>query len=272
MFTLRKQRCDRWRWQHPCRGRGGRPGETSSSSTGVLCAAGNAALILSALILISLPSSAPAFAQHGFAAGKAMGDSAAGSSLILIAEEKRTKDEESKSDNDKAESEYKQECGRGRYLSDGHCCARGTAWNGKRCLRRAGLRPTCPSGTRGIYPDCQGRSGATCPTGTTGSYPNCRTIQTCPSGMVGAPPNCRTITVERPASRTCPPGFSGVPPVCRPLGNRPCPAGTVRSGARCITLQPQRPVPRPNLNLGAPRPALPTPQVGSGATQRPLWR
>jgi hypothetical protein len=163
------------------------------------------------------------------------------------------------------------ECGRGKYLSDGHCCARGTAWNGKRCLRRPGLRPVCPRGTSGIYPDCQARSGQSCPSGTVGTFPNCRTARTCPSGMVGAPPNCRTIRVDRAPTRVCPPGTIGVPPVCRTKQARPCPAGTVGSGGRCLSLGS----PRPQVQIRKPVPRInppASPTIGSGANTRPLWR
>ena len=163
------------------------------------------------------------------------------------------------------------ECGRGQYLSDGHCCARGTAWNGKRCLRRPGLRPVCPRGTTGIYPDCQARSGQSCPSGTVGSFPNCRNARICPSGMVGAPPNCRTIRVDRTPARFCPPGTTGVPPVCRTKLSRPCPAGMVGSGGRCISLGS----PRPQVQIRRPVPRInppASPRIGSGANTRPLWR
>jgi hypothetical protein len=168
-----------------------------------------------------------------------------------------------------AKQENKNECGRGLYLSNGNCCPRGTRWNGKRCLRQASLQPDCPGG------NCRTAQPQTCPTGTTGRYPNCRTTQVCPSGMVGAPPNCQFIRGSRAArsgSSVCPPGTAGVPPICRRLSRRPCPAGTVPSAGRCIVLQGQRGVRRPNLNLSAPRPAQPTPRVGSGSTARPLWR
>jgi hypothetical protein len=154
------------------------------------------------------------------------------------------------------------ECGPGRYLSDGHCCARGTVWNGKRCLRNAGVQPSCPRGQVGIFPDCKEPGSPVlrqpCPSGTTGTFPNCVTAQRCPSGMVGAPPNCRTIEARTcpagtrgrypncaPIARVCPPGTTGVPPVCRRIGNRPCPAGTVGSPGRCVVLQPARPLAQP---------------------------
>jgi hypothetical protein len=163
------------------------------------------------------------------------------------------------------------ECGRGQYLSDGHCCARGTAWNGKRCLRRRGLDPICPRGTTGIYPDCQARSDQRCPSGTVGRFPNCRTADICPSGYAGAPPNCQRIPTTRSPVRTCPPGTAGSPPLCRNLTSRPCPAGTVGAGGRCVTLQPPRPqvqIRRPTPGITAPR----SPQVGTGANTRPIWR
>jgi hypothetical protein len=154
------------------------------------------------------------------------------------------------------------ECGVGRYLSDGHCCPRGTVWNGKRCLRNAGIQPSCPRGQIGIFPDCKEPGSPVlrqrCPAGTMGTFPNCETARRCPPGMVGAPPNCRTIEVRTcpagtrgrypncaPVARVCPPGTSGVPPVCRRIGNRPCPAGTVGSTGRCVVLQPVRPLAQP---------------------------
>jgi hypothetical protein len=154
------------------------------------------------------------------------------------------------------------ECGAGRYLSDGHCCPRGTVWNGKRCLRNAGIQPSCPRGQIGIFPDCREPGSPVlrqpCPSGTTGTFPNCVTAQRCPAGMVGAPPNCRTIEVRTcpagtrgrypnctPIARVCPPGTTGVPPVCRRIGNRPCPPGTVGSPGRCVVLQPVRPLAQP---------------------------
>jgi len=172
---------------------------------------------------------------------------------------------------DLQEPAAERKCGRGFYDSDGHCCPRGTIWNGKRCLRNAGLQPSCPRGTIGIYPDCKEPGSPVlrqpCPSGTTGAFPNCVTVQRCPPGLVGAPPNCRTIEVQtcpggtrgrypdcEPIARVCPPGTTGVPPVCRRLGTRPCPPGTVGSPGRCLVLQaPRAPVqPRSPVPLRRP--------------------
>jgi hypothetical protein len=179
------------------------------------------------------------------------------------------KQDDTQKKQDDTQKESKTDCGRGMYSSDGHCCARGTSWNGKRCLRRSTLQPRCPGG------NCDMTQERTCPTGTIGRFPNCRTANACPAGMVGAPPNCRRFRGRgrgREFAGPCPPGTAGVPPVCRRISRRPCPAGTIQSTGRCIILQGQRPVPTPNLNLGARRPATPTPQVGIGANARPIWR
>ena len=179
------------------------------------------------------------------------------------------KHEDTQKKQDDTQKESKVECGRGMYSSEGHCCARGTSWNGKRCLRRATLQPTCPGG------NCETRQERTCPTGTIGRFPNCRTANACPAGMAGAPPNCQYFRGRgrgRAFAGPCPPGTAGVPPVCRRISRRPCPAGTIQTTGRCIILQGRRPVPTPNLNLGARRPATPTPRVGIGANARPIWR
>lgn len=162
------------------------------------------------------------------------------------------------------QQQAKLECGRGFYSSDGHCCPRGTIWNGKRCLRRAGLQPACPNGTFGVFPDCRTSSSAVCPPGSVGSFPNCRSVQTCPPGLAGAPPNCRKPRATRGAVvAPCPPGMAGVPPACRRINTtRPCPSGMVPAGDRCIVLPAPREVPRPNLNLQSPRPTISIPRVG----------
>lgn len=148
------------------------------------------------------------------------------------------------------------ECDRGFYSSEGHCCPRGTIWNGKRCLRNAGFQPSCPRGQIGVFPDCKepgAFAGQKCPSGTTGVFPNCVQTGNCPPGLTGAPPNCRQIQVTTcpagtrgrypdcvPIARVCPPGMTGVPPVCRRQGRTVCPPGTVGSAGRCIVLQPPR--------------------------------
>jgi len=232
-------------------------GENGSTRRLAACLAFWPGLWLCAALLAGMSGTSPASAQASITVRP---EAAQASSLIQPVQSRRRARQ-----NDS-------ECGRGQYLSEGHCCARGTAWNGKRCLRRAGLQPVCPRGTVGIYPDCQVRSGQTCPSGTVGTFPNCRSARVCPSGMVGAPPNCRTIRVDRSPARFCPPGMTGVPPVCRQIRpSRPCPAGTVGSGGRCISLGS----PRPQVQIRRPvpqitRPASPT--IGTGANQRPLWR
>ena len=146
------------------------------------------------------------------------------------------------------------QCGRGQYLSNGHCCPRGTIWNGKRCLRNPGLQPGCPRGTTGVFPDCKTVETPKCPQGTTGRFPNCAPVRTCPGGTIGKYPNCRPVQVLRcpagtrgvypncePIVRKCPPGFVGTPPLCRRL-SQICPSGTVRSGGACIKV-PTRPTP-----------------------------
>lgn len=170
----------------------------------------------------------------------------------------------------RGEEEAGIQCGRGLYLSEGHCCARGTVWNGKRCLRNPGLQPSCPPGTTGAYPNCRTATGRTCPPGTTGRFPDCERQRSCPAGTTGAWPNCRAFQAERcppgtrgaypnciATARNCPPGTYGVPPLCRSRAGRPCPSGTVGSGGRCVQLQPLRPVPVPRT---PPRPQFrPTP-------------
>jgi hypothetical protein len=149
------------------------------------------------------------------------------------------------------------QCGRGRYMSEGHCCPRGTIWNGKRCLRNPGLQPSCPPGTVGTFPNCRTLTGRTCSLGTTGRFPDCEAVRRCPAGTAGAWPNCRPFQAERcppgtrgaypnciPTARNCPPGTFGVPPICRTRDARPCPAGTVGSGGRCLQLQRPRPLPQ----------------------------
>lgn len=165
------------------------------------------------------------------------------------------------------ETREKAECGRGLYLSNGHCCARGTVWNGKRCLRRSGLRPACLGPND---PNCDVRSRRRCPSGYYGRWPNCRSANVCPSGMVGAPPNCNRIGGRSRVSEPCPPGTTGVPPLCRRIGRRGCPPGWIRTAAGCIPMQSSRPVYRPNI--GAPQRPLAAPQVGIGASRRPIWR
>ena len=166
------------------------------------------------------------------------------------------------------------ECAQGFYSSEGHCCPRGTIWNGKRCLRNAGLQPSCPRGQIGIFPDCRepgAYAGQKCPSGTEGTPPNCTPSNRCPPGLTGAPPNCRRIEVTtcpagtrghypncQPIARVCPPGTTGVPPVCRRNNSRvPCPAGTVGSSGRCVVLQP----PRATVQPRSPSPIVVPPKV-----------
>jgi hypothetical protein len=178
-------------------------------------------------------------------------------------------------------------CGRGLYISDGHCCARGTIWNGRRCLRNAGLQPLCPSGGTDCLPQLPEPG---CPPGTFGSPPNCFTANSCPSGFAGAPPNCQRVQVQtcpagtsgsypncEPIARICPPGTTGVPPICRLVGRGVCPAGTVASGGICTVLSaPRRAVriPRPAVRTPQPRVNLqrrtlpPPPRVGIGLPDR----
>lgn len=148
----------------------------------------------------------------------------------------------------------KRTCGRGRYLIDGHCCPRGTFWNGKRCLRNPGLQPDCPRGTAGIFPNCREVSAPRCAPGTTGRFPNCVSIRTCPGGTTGRYPNCRPYLAQQrcPAGtrgnypscqaiiRTCPPGYVGTPPLCRRIAQRPA-----------LTPQPRL---TPRQPLAGPRP------------------
>jgi hypothetical protein len=175
----------------------------------------------------------------------------------------------------KAEEPDDARCGRGEYLSEGHCCARGTVWNGKRCLRSPGLQPSCPRGTVGTFPDCRGAREQVCPSGTTGRFPNCTPLRACPPGTVGAYPNCRAAQAERcppgtrgaypnciPTARLCPPGTTGIPPICRPSGGRTCPPGTVGSGNRCLQLQPQHPVPQLRRPTGSDLAGPRAPQFG----------
>jgi hypothetical protein len=228
------------------------------------------ALLAVAGAVASGVSAAPAMAQQAGAAGVQVGSATEEDGLLHEIQAGR----DGPSDDDAGgEEQTERKCGRGRYLSKGHCCARGTSWNGQRCLRRPALLPICPRGTSGTYPDCQARREQVCPSGTAGRWPNCQSTQVCPSGTVGAPPNCRAIRGRSgPIARACPAGTVGVPPVCRRIGPAGCPAGTVGSGGRCLVLQPMRPVPTIRSPAATSPPRTRAPMIGSGANTRPLWR
>ena len=271
MFTLRKPGCPTGRQGRPSRS----DARNRSGGAGLrLQMPARFALIAGLGFLVMLLGGAvrptPAEALQSLASANPSAMISAQRDLLQQVKKstKKSTEEQDAKDKQETQKESKNECGRGLYSSEGHCCARGTVWNGKRCLRHAGLQPSCAGG------NCRTRRASICPTGTYGHFPNCRNIQTCPSGMVGAPPNCHSIQANRSGSEddVCPSGFVGVPPDCRRISSRPCPAGTVGSAGRCTILQAPRAVPRPNLNLSAPRPATPTPRVGIGGSARPLWR
>lgn len=172
-------------------------------------------------------------------------------------------------------SSEKRKCGRGRYLSDGHCCPRGTVWNGKRCLRNPGLQPDCPRGTAGIFPNCRAVRAPACPAGTTGRFPNCTAIRTCPGGTTGRYPNCRPYLAQRcpagtrgnypscqPIVRLCPPGYVGTPPLCRRINQRPVLTPQPRLSPR-LPSAGQRPAitPQPRLTPRLPSVTAPRPSI-----------
>ena len=160
----------------------------------------------------------------------------------------------------------KPKCGRGRYLSDGHCCPRGSVWNGKRCLRNPGLQPECPGGTTGTFPNCQEASAPACAPGTTGRFPNCLPIRTCPGGTTGRYPNCRPYL----AQQRCPAGTRGNYPSCQPIV-RLCPPGYLGTPPLCRrSFQVQRPpLTQPRLNT---RPPLAGPRPPSAGSRMPTVR
>jgi hypothetical protein len=167
-------------------------------------------------------------------------------------------------DSRSAAADGQRKCGRGRYLSNGHCCPRGTVWNGRRCLRNPGLQPLCPAGAVGVYPDCRAAdSGPRCPSGTTGSFPNCIPAGRCPAGMVGAYPNCRPIQPAR-----CPTGFTGTPPSCQPIIRR-CPPGTYGTPPLCRRTPLTQPSPRPVQPRIPSTVTPPRAPAGSAAPLRP---
>jgi hypothetical protein len=284
MSTLHKHSRPARRWLRPALSRA--PYRTGGVGAFLLKTVRLAGLVLGAVMACALTGTAPAMAQQ---AGSAMAPITAGSAATGLLHqiqargggETNDKDGDKNDKDDNAEKndagdddqDRDRKCGRGLYLSNGHCCARGTSWNGKRCLRRPTLLPICPRGTSGTYPDCQARGDQVCPPGTRGRWPNCQTTQVCPSGTVGAPPNCQYLRGRSgPIARTCPPGTTGVPPVCRRVGTTPCPGGTVGSAGRCLVLQPMRPVPTIRSPTLTRPPTTRAPTIGSGANTRPLWR
>ena len=244
MFTLRKPGCPTGRHARPSRSdardRSGRAGLRLHMPVRFALIA---CLGASVMLLGAAARPRPAEALPSLGSANASAISLAQGDLLQRVKKSTEKSSEEQDSKDKQETqkESTNECGRGLYSSKGHCCARGTIWNGKRCLRHAGLQPECAGG------NCRTRRASTCPTGTYGHFPNCRNIQTCPAGTVGAPPNCHSIQANRSGSEddVCPSGFIGVPPDCRRISSRPCPAGTVGAPGRCTVLQAPRAVPRP---------------------------
>jgi len=86
--------------------------------------------------------------------------------------------------------------------------------------------PSCPTGTRGTYPDCA-QIAQQCPEGTRGAYPNCvQVVRQCPEGTRGTYPNCAQIV------RQCPDGTRGTYPDCVQIV-RGCPDGTQGTYPNC---------------------------------------